>query len=270
MILQQLNRCAMSGILTFLLGIAVHQRALADSLPGIDAMLEQQLAMVERSLELAPGGTRSVVYLGVAQNAQSPAFHEDVLRVQQRLQEANPKLQSIILSNDARTTQRPFPAATLNTLRQALARMADWSRKYQLMVVVLVAPNGKVAALSSKAASDFYAPLQSRHLRVWLDALGETPTVLMLSSCRSVSFVPKLAADHRIVLAAAAADRNASACDEPSDNTHFIDEIFGVGFDPAKTWQQNFDRTGTGVTTNAKSSIPDTLAQRTIADFLRP
>lgn len=106
--MQQLNRCAFSGVLTFLLGVAVPHWALADAQPGADALLEQQLAVVERSLDLSPGGARSVVYLGAVQNAQSPAFHEDVLRVQQRLQAANPKLQSIILSNDARTTQPPF------------------------------------------------------------------------------------------------------------------------------------------------------------------
>ena len=190
--------------------------------------------------------------------------------MQQRLQEVNPKIQSIILSNDPRTTHGPYPVATLNTLRQALARMAQWSRKYPLTVVLLVAPYGRVAPLSSKAASEIYAPLRSRNLLVWLDALGQTPTVLMLSSCRSSSFVPKLAAEHRIVLAAASADRNAAACDEPGDNTHFIEDMFGVRFDPDMTWQKNFERVGAGAYANATSSIPDTLAQRTIADFLWP
>ena len=268
--IQQLKRRVWSGVLTFLLAGVVQHAAMADVQAPVDALLEQQLATIERTLEQATSGARSVLYLGAAQNAQSPAFHEDVLRVQQRLQAVNPKLQSIVLSNDTHHKQGPYPAATLNTLRQALTRMAEWSRKYPLTVVVLVAPHGKVATLSSKAASDLYAPLQSRHLRVWLDALGQAPTVLMISSCRAASFVPKLAAEHRIVLAAAAADRNPSACDEPGDNTHFIDDLFGVGFDPAKTWQQNFDRTGAGATANTKSSIPDTLAQQTIADFLRP
>ncbi len=253
-----------------LLGASVCGPALADSALSGEALLEQLLAVVERSLAQAPGGARSVVYLGVAQNAQSPAFHEDVLRVQQRLQALNPRLQSIILSNASRSAQHPYPAATLNTLRQTLGRMAEWASKYPLTVVALVAPHGKVTALSSKAASELYAPLQSRHLRVWLDALGDTPTVLMLSDCRSGSFVPKLAASHRVVLAAAAADRKPSACDEPSDNTYFIDDMFGAGFDPADTWQRNFERVGSDQSTRSKSSVPEALAARSIAEFLRP
>ncbi len=171
--IQQLKRRVWSGVLTFLLAGVVQHAAMADVQAPVDALLEQQLATIERTLEQATSGARSVLYLGAAQNAQSPAFHEDVLRVQQRLQAVNPKLQSIVLSNDTHYKQGPYPAATLNTLRQALTRMAEWSRKYPLTVVVLVAPHGKVATLSSKAASDLYAPLQSRHLRVWLDALGQ-------------------------------------------------------------------------------------------------
>ena len=109
--IQQLKRRVWSGVLTFLLAGVVQHAAMADVQAPVDALLEQQLATIERTLEQATSGARSVLYLGAAQNAQSPAFHEDVLRVQQRLQAVNPKLQSIVLSNDTHHKQGPYPAA---------------------------------------------------------------------------------------------------------------------------------------------------------------
>ncbi len=276
---RQLNRIVFLGLLALLLSACALSLKQSESRFSSDDMLAQQLARVERALEQAPGGERRVLFVGSAQHSQSLAFQGDVLLVQKRLQAVNPKMESIILSNEAQTSQPVYPFATLKTLTQAFERMAGWSRKYPLTVVVLLTTRGQVDTLSSNVANDYQAPIQSRHLRSWFEALGDTPTVIILSACYSGSFVPRLAASNRIVLAAAAADRNSFACNDRSENTHFIGELFGAGFEPSHTWQQNFERTRRGIEkkenamrlappSSPTGSIPDAMASRTIAEFL--
>ena len=278
---RQFSRILVLGLLAGVLCACTLSPKQADTQMASDELLAQQLATVERALAQAPAGERTVLYLGSAQHSQSLAFQRDVLLVQKQLQAVNPRLQSIILSNEMRTSRLVYPFATLHTLTQAFDRIASWSKKYPLTVVVLVTTHGHVDILSSNVANEPYTPIQTRHLRLWLDALGRTPSALILSSCYSGSFLPALAAADRIVLTAAAANRNSFGCNYESDNTHFVGELFGTGFDPAKTWQQNFDRTRHGIekkevamglapSSNPQHSVPKALADRSVADFLRP
>lgn len=278
--LQKLKRIVLLGCLALLLSACALNPKSAESRIASDELLAQQLATVEQAFETAPRGEHLVLYLGSAQHSQSLAFQRDVLLAQKRLTAVNPKVQSIILSNELQTAKLVYPFATLHTLTQTFARIAAWSKKYPLTVVVLVATHGAVDVLSSNVANDYYAPVQSKHLRPWLEALGDTPTVVILSACYSGSFVPALAANNRIVLTAAAADRNSFGCSYRDDNTYFIGELFGGSFNPDKTWQQNFEAARRGVerkeialrftASNPKSSDPGALADQTIADFLKP
>ena len=279
--IQQIHRVFLLGFFLFLLSACALTPKSADSRISSDALLAQQFATVERALEKTAGAERLVLYVGSAQHSQSLAFQGDVLLVQKRLQAVNPKVQSIILSNEAQTSQLVYPFATLHSLDQTFARIAAWSRKYPLTLVVLVTTHGNVDLLSTNVANEYYAPVRSSHLRPWLDAVGDTPTVLILSACHSGSFIPKLAASQRIVLAAAASDRISFGCNYQSENTYFIGEMFGPGFDPNASWQQSFDRTRSGIEqkeramrmgppSNPQGNIPDAFAQRTIVDFLRP
>ncbi len=154
------------------------------------------------------------------------------------------------------------------------------SRMASDALLVLITTHGNVDVLSSNVANEYYMPVRSSQLRPWPDALGDTPTALILSACFSGSFVPPLAAANRMVLAAAAADRHSFGCNYESDNTHFIGELFGNGFDPVTTWQQNFDRTCQDIQnkeeamrlappSNPQSSIPEAWAVPTVADFLK-
>jgi hypothetical protein len=249
-----------------------------------DELLSKQFVVAEQALATAPQGERAVLFIGSAQHSQSLAFQGDVLLAQKRLKAINPKLQSIILSNEIQTSQLIYPFATLHTLTQTFDRVAALSKKYPLTVVVLISTHGNVDVLSSNVANEYYTHIQSKHLQPWLDALGNTPTAVILSACYSGSFLPALSAidaGQRMVLTAAAANRNSFGCSYQSENTHFIGALFGPEFDPGKTWRQNFEAAkltiqkkeialGLAPASNPQSSIPAVLARVSVAEFIKP
>lgn len=277
---RQVSRVVVVGLFALVLSACALSPKRAESRIASDDLLAQQFEIVEKNLAQTPSGERMVLYVGSAQHSQSLVFQRDVLLVQKRLLAVNPRVQSIILSNELQTSKLLYPFATLHTLKQTFDRVASWSKKYPLTLVVLVATHGNVDILSSNVANEYYTPIQSKHLQPWLDELGDTPTAVILSACYSGSFVPKLASDKRIVLSAAAADRNSFGCSYHEDNTYFIGELFGNSFNPARTWQQNFNDSLQGIAqkektlrvaqSNPQSSIPSAWADKTVADFLKP
>jgi hypothetical protein len=269
------------GFISFILfGCALSPKKLTTRIAS-DELLTAQMDKIEKVLEKTPQGERTLIYIGSAQNSQSLAFQRDVLLVQKKLLAANTNTQSIILSNELETSKLTYPFATLHTLTQTFDRVAAWSKKYPLTLVLLISTHGNVDVLSSNVANEYYTPIQTRHLQPWLDRLGDTPTAIILSACFSGSFLPALAAPNRLIFTAAAADRNSFGCDYHEDNTYFISEFFGVSFAPEKTWQENFDMTKVGVgqrekalgnvaASNPQSSFLKTFAVKSVADFLKP
>lgn len=272
-------------VLVVLLALVLSACALspkkAESRIASDDLLAQQFEIVDKNLAQMPSGERVVLYVGSAQHSQSLVFQRDVLLVQKHLLAVNPRLQSIILSNEPQTSKLLYPFATLHTLKQTFDRIAIWSKKYALTLVVLISTHGNIDILSSNVANEYYTPIQSKHLQPWLDELGDTPTTVILSACYSGSFLPKLASAKRIVLTAAAADRNSFGCSYHAANTYFIGELFGSSFNPTKTWQQNFDVARQGIEqrekamqaaapSNPQSSIPNSWVDEKVVDFLMP
>jgi hypothetical protein len=246
-----------------------------------DELLVQQLDEVERYLKQTPNGQRTVVYVGSAQHSQSLVFQRDVLLVKKELLAVNPSTQSIALSNEPQTSKLTYPFATLHTLTQTFDRIAEWSKKYSITLVLLISTHGNVDMLTSNVANEYYTPIQSKHLRHWLNRLGDTPTAIILSACYSGSFIPVLEASNRLIFTSAAMNRISFGCAYHDDNTYFIGELFGPNFMPEKTWNENFKMAkfeiekkekymGVKQSSNPQSSIPDIFSKISINEFLKP
>lgn len=251
-----------------------------DARSASDALLAQQFAAVEAGLRSQPPGERALVFVGSAQHSQSLAFQRDVLLVERRLRAINPRLQSIILSNE-QTSALSYPFATLDTLNQTFARLASLSEKYPLNFVVLITTHGNVDLLSNNIANEYFTPVRSGNLRAWLDTLGDTPTTVILSACYSGSFMPMITDKPRVVLTSAAANRNSFGCNYGSDNTYFISALFGDDFDAGKSWTANFETARATIekrelamrfapASNPQRYIPVNLENKSIADLLKP
>jgi len=251
-----------------------------DARNASDVLLAHQFVAVEAGLTSQPPGERSLVFVGSAQHSQSLAFQRDVLLVEQRLRAINPRLQSIILSNQQASTLT-YPFATIDTLNHTFKQLAKWSEKYPLTLVILITTHGNVDVLSSNIANEHFPPVRSGNLRGWLDTLGDTPTTVILSACFSGSFMPMITEKPRVILTSAAANRSSFGCNYGSDNTYFISALFGDDFDAGKTWNANFDAARSAIEkreqamrfappSNPQRYIPVNLEDKAIAELLKP
>jgi len=190
---------------------------------------------------------------GPALDAASTAFVGDVKLGERRLRELAPQLGSLRLGNG--DTPTDWPHATLRTLPAALARAADLLRDAphdDRLAIVLLSSHGNRGYLAlSEDGGDEFDEITAGMLRRWLAPLGDTPTLLVISACHSGSLIPALQAPHRIILAAARADRSSFGCEADSANTYFVDELLGQ-LDARLTVDEWFTRTAASVSAREK------------------
>ena len=93
------------------------------------------------------------------------------------------------------------------------------------VVLVYVSTHGAPGLLGRSADGDDLEPIDPDMLRAWLAPLHDHDTVLILSACFSGSFIPPLQAPHRIIFAAARADRTSFGCQAGAEHTVFGDAL---------------------------------------------
>lgn len=218
-----------------------------------DDLLQTQLQEVQAQLS-RPSTTRSKhVFLGSAQHSQSLVFQRDIVSMAERLKTLNPDTATILLSNQMETQQLSFPFATRPNLDRVFTNLAAWSQVHPLSLTVLISTHGSPDVLSVNIANQYFQPLRSAQLKVWLDKLhARTKITLLLSACYSGSFVDALRAENRMILTAAAANRNSFGCHYHDRNTWFIGQLLGPHFSPQSTWDDVFTATRAGIARQEK------------------
>ena len=243
-----------------------------------DLLLTQQLDKIEKYLQQTSPPTRTVIYVGSAQHSQSLVFQSDVLLTEQKLKEINPNLQSIILSNQSETSRLVYPFATQSSLNRIFQKVDQWSQKNSVILFFLVSTHGNVNVLSVNIGNSYLPAVRPEHIKNWLAGLKDTPTALLLSACYSGSFIPTLSAQNRIILTAAAHDRNSFGCSYHEKNTYFIDGLLGdSSWNPDLTWQEMHNQAAEKISkleqknnlqaSSPQINAPDILINQKIKDF---
>jgi hypothetical protein len=211
------------------------------------SLLLSQLADVEARLDHPAAPATKHIYLGSAQHSQSLVFQRDVLSMLARLKRLNPDTYSILLSNQLETHNLQYPFATVANLQQVFDALANWSRKYPLALTLLISTHGSPDVLSVNIGNQYFQPVRSLQLKPWLDQLHpRTKVTIMLSACYSGSFADNLSGPNRVVITAAAADRNSFGCNYREENTWFIGQLL-TQMEPHKNWSEVFLATRAGV-----------------------
>jgi peptidase C13-like protein len=193
-----------------------------------DTLLAAQAAAAEQA---KTAGGEKVIFAGFALNSESTAFQGDALRAREALRSLNPTMPAFVLSNQLETADIGYPFATKQNVAAVLSRVAALAGKDSLVLVLLTShgvPNRLVIKIGQGEVQDHLSP---EELKGYLEPLRSIPTVVIISSCFSGSFIPALAADNRIVITAAARDRTSFGCAPESKGTYFIDALFGTAFD---------------------------------------
>ncbi len=118
-----------------------------------------------------------------------------------------------------------LPGGNIETLSLALARVAELMDPKQDVLVLYVTSHGVPAGLVYHDGDEGFGLLTPARLARLLDELGIKNRLLIISSCYSGTFVPKLAGESSIVATASAADRPSFGCAAENDWTFFGDAI---------------------------------------------
>ncbi|HEX2546832.1 MAG TPA: C13 family peptidase [Ramlibacter sp.] len=187
-----------------------------------DAQLATQLARARAAL--GPGQPPRIVFAGFALHSESTAFRNDVQLAGELVRRLDPHAAVIQLSNPAVGQGTDWPFATRENVQRVIEAVGQMARP-QDKVVLLLASHGAPGALGVTAAGRELGHVEASELNQWLAPLRDRPTILLISACYSGSFIPQLRGPSRIILTAAAADRNSFGCSFRSNNTYFTEAL---------------------------------------------
>jgi len=215
-----------------------------------DALLAAQESAAEKA-KTASG--KNVILAAFALHSDSTAFQGDITLARDALRSIDAQLPVFLLSNQLEHFSIAYPFATKRNVRTVLAGIARRADKDSL-VVLLFTSHGSPNELAIKTGyGEYKESLSATELQDYLEALKPVPTIIVISACYAGSFVPALAGENRIIMTAAAKDRNSFGCNPDSDGTYFIQALFPKDLDPSLSLWAMFSRARTQVAERERS-----------------
>lgn len=187
-----------------------------------DALLRKQFELAEQRRLTKPEGR--LIFAGVAMHSQSKAFRSDVRVAEKTVLAIDPNAIVFKLDNPTPGQNADWPYATAENLALVLRQVSTMARPVD-KIVLLISTHGNAGLLAINFGGRNYPNIDVNWLNQSLAVLRDRPTLLLLSACYSGSFVEPLSSPNRIILTAAAKDRNSFGCEFHSTNTYFIDAL---------------------------------------------
>jgi Peptidase C13 family len=187
-----------------------------------DALLQQQVVSAETLRATKPEGR--IIFAGFAMHSQSKAFRGDVVTTEKLIRQIDPNALVFKLSNPAQGQAADWPFATSENIELVLTKITALVRPAD-KVVILFTTHGNVDVLAIEYDGQNYPHINSKWLNQVMSGLRGKPTLLLISACYSGSLLEPVAGVSRIIMTAAAKDRNSFGCDFQSSNTFFIDAL---------------------------------------------
>ena len=231
-----LSRAA-AGALVMLWGILASQSwnppakaqpaPVAAAMPQIDELWQAQPQIMAQELEaLRPrvAGRANVYAIAVAAQGSQRLFSREA---QLALQVASARFGAdyrggVLLSNGM-PDLLAHPLATQDGVAAAARGIASRIDPAQDIVIVYLAshgaPEGWIATSLPTRAT--FPPISAASLAAALTQTGIRRRVIIVSACFAASWIPALASDDTIVIAAAAKDRTSFGCDDSRQLTYF-------------------------------------------------
>lgn len=206
-----------------------------------------------QSVEARLGETRPprLWLAGFAMHSNSRAFQGDLEAVLSVTKQLSPSAMTLTFSNELQTRRLRYPFATAEVLREALAYIGKHAHAAD-RVIVFVSTHGLKDLLTVNVGGSYFPAVRSDQFALWLEALGERPTLIVLSACHSGSFIPVLAKPNRIIYTAASAERKSFGCAFEDRNTFFVEELLR-DFEGRRSLQQLFEAAGARIAERERS-----------------
>lgn len=200
-------------------------------------LLQQMNTNAERAQASTAG---RLWFAGFGLDSESKAFRGDVDLVQKRVSQMNPNSIQYAMDNHPQSETLTRPFAHLSNINDTLKHIGKHKAEGDLALVFLTA-HGSVPFLATQIGSKRYANINDGQLATMLKALKDMPTIVIISACHSGSLIPALESPNRIILTAAAKTKTSYGCQPLSNNTFFVDELFGDNFDARLSLKGNFE-----------------------------
>jgi hypothetical protein len=206
----------------------------------------QLLAESLQALEPQRPGIVDLYFVGFAPYASQDVFRKDVvaarIAVSERFDTAK---RSIELVSNPRTVLET-PIASASNLRATLKAVGERIDRNEDVVMLFLTSHG---SKEHRLSVEFYPlrldSLNAADLKSMLDDAGIRWRIVVISACYSGGFIPALADERTIVMAAAAADRTSFGCSNDSDMTFFTDALFNQALRTERSLLPAFERART-------------------------
>ena len=187
-----------------------------------DVLLQKQFEQADQMRLKKPQGR--LIFAGFAMHSQSKAFRSDVVSVEKTALAIDPDAIVFKLNNPVPGQDADWPYASAENIALVLRKASAMVRPED-KVVLLFSTHGAVDILSVNFNNKFLPHITPHWLNAALSDLRGAPTLLLLSACFSGSFVEPLRGPNRVILTAAAKDRNSFGCQFQSTNTYFVEAL---------------------------------------------
>ncbi len=138
-------------------------------------------------------------------------------------------------------TQAKVPLANPRNFAAAVHAIAAVMDKTEDVLLLLMTSHGEPTGFGLRLPSELIAELTPQEVAATLNNEGIKNRVVIVSACYAGTFVPPLANDDTIVIAAADAKNTSFGCAPERDWTYFGDAFFRQSVRPGRDFQHAFD-----------------------------
>jgi len=212
---------------------------------GSEAVLAAQSYLLDNALDnLADerGGETDLYFVGFAPYGGDDAYRASVEAAQQAMDGRwGTRERSLVLVNNPRTLVT-VPFATVTYLREVLNEIgAIIDPETDVVMLYLAAPSVRDGGLQAEQPPLSLVELGPTGLKQLLDDAGIKWRIVVVSACRSGSFVEPLADEFTLVITDAAADRATFGCDGRAPAGLFAEAFFTEGLAKLNSFDAAFD-----------------------------
>ena len=147
---------------------------------------------------------------------------------------------TVRLANHSETAQS-IPLANQRNFTAAVHEIGAVMNKDDDVLLLLMTSHGQATGFALRLPSELVVEFTPQEVAATLDTEGIKNRIVIVSACYAGIFVPPLANDNTIVLAAADANSTSFGCAPERDWTYFGDAFFRQSVRPGRDLQHAFD-----------------------------
>lgn len=194
-------------------------------LPTVDEkVLYTQPKLLNHALENIQTGTIEQshwYFMGVAGAAYQDVFKSEIERIHEQFDTRfNTKGRSISLINNPNTGLE-YPIASKTSIEQALKEIGQKMNREQDILFLYLTSHGLEHQFQLENQPIDLEDIDPTWLRKTLDNAGIRWRVIVISACRSGSFIPALQSSDTLIITAAASDKDSFGCTHEAEYTYF-------------------------------------------------